>query len=104
MASSEFPLRTNNELVRILNILNGSNEIEILMKMFPERVKYSWKVRNNKLYNTLETKSDPPHGYRIVKGLAFIVVTRAFVQHVLNDPKSIDLLKWGEDTFSPDEW
>lgn len=104
MASSEFPLRTNNEMSRILSIFNGSNEIEVLKNMFLERIKYSWTVRGNKMSNTFEKKTQPPHGYHIMKGLAFVIVSRQFTEYIISEQKPLDLLKWAEDTFSPDEW
>lgn len=44
LASTEFPLRTNYELTKILHMFNGANDIEVMTKFQIERVKYSWKV------------------------------------------------------------
>lgn len=44
LASSEFPLRTNYELTKILHMFNGANDIEVMTKFQIERIKYSWKV------------------------------------------------------------
>ena len=104
MASSEFPLKTNYELTRILNVYNGTNEVEIIKNINPRRVSSSWKLIKGKLEITNETKSEPPHGFRIVKGSAYCILSRSFVEYVLTSKKANDLLKWAEDTYSPDEW
>lgn len=69
-------------------------------------MKISWyeNKQKNKLIKTNRTKSSPPHGFKIVKGYAYCVLHRSFVEYALSDIKPRDLLKWGEDTWSPDEW
>lgn len=106
MASSEFPLRTNYELTRILDVYNGSNEIEIIKRVIATRVNYRWveDVSSNKMVRTNSTKMPTPHGYRLVKGYAYVVLSRGFVEYALNNRKAVDLLQWGRDTWSPDEW
>ena len=92
-------------MTRILNIFNGSDKIEVIKNTLFERIKYSWVVRGNKMYITFEKKTHPPtHGYHIKKGLAFVRVSRQFAEYVTSEQKPLDLLKWAEDTFSPDEW
>lgn len=105
-ASTEFPLRTFQEMNRILKMYNGSNEIEIIKKFSTNRVNLKWKVdlEKKKLYSTNETKSLVPHDYKIVKGYAYVVMSRKFVEYALNDQKAKDLLDWSKDTWSPDEW
>lgn len=70
------------------------------------RIKYSWKeiVETNQIIKTNITKSNPPHAFVMAKGSAYCVLHRKFVEYVVRDPKANDLLKWGQDTFSPDEW
>lgn len=106
MASTEMPLRTNYELTRILDVYNGSNEVEIIKSISPNRIKYEWiedKVEG-KLTMTNKTKSAVPHGYKIVKGYAYCLLARRFVEYAIFDPKAKDLLEWSKDTWSPDEW
>ena len=103
-ASTEFPLRTNNEMKKILRVYNGSNEIEIIKKFSLNRIKIKWISKNNRLISTNETKTDPPHKYKIVKGYAFVVISRKFAKYVLYDKKAKDLLEWSKDSWSPDEW
>lgn len=104
MASSEFPLRTSYELTRILHVYNGSNEIEIIKRTIPSRINFKWIEKNDELVKTNLSKTAPPHGYRIVKGYAYVVLARDFVEYAIRDKRAIDLLEWGRDTWSPDEW
>lgn len=106
LASSEFPLRTNYELTRILMIYNGSNEIEIIKKISPNRIKYKWyeSKEKKKMIMTNTSKPNPPHDYKIVKGYAYCVLSRKFIEYALKDQRAKDLLEWGKDTWSPDEW
>ena len=104
LASSEFPLRTNYELARIFNMYNGTNEIPMWPNFDRQRVDFVWEVRNGSMKRTERRKSSPPHGYTIYKGLVYCVLSRAFVTYALTDKHAIDLLEWGADTYSPDEW
>jgi hypothetical protein len=106
MAGSEFPLRTNYELVRILKKFNGSNVIEIQKKMNWSRVKKSWifHLNSERPANTNKNKIDPPHNFTIIKNSAYNVFHRNFLKYALFDKKAIDLLDWANDTYSPDEW
>jgi hypothetical protein len=103
MASSEFPLRTNYELVKILKMYNGSNEIEILNAL-SHRTKYIYKVDyNGQLKSTNSTKSKPPHNYTIRKGSAYGVFSYKFIEYVLTNKQTNDFINWINDTYSPDE-
>ena len=104
MASSEFMLKTNYELTRILQIYNGTNEVEIKKLAETNRINYSWKEVNGELESTNRTKTPPPHNYKIVKGSAYCVLSREFVEKTLKNQNARDLLAWGADTYSPDEW
>ena len=106
MASSEFPLRTNYELTRILTAYNGSNEIEIVKNIYPNRIKYRFieDAEKNLVLETNDLKTDPPHNFTIAKGYAFCVISRNFAEYAIWDDNVKDLLEWGKDTFSPDEW
>ena len=110
LASSEFPLRTNYELVKILHMFNGANDIEWITNFQRERVEYIWivKRRSNSsqeyLVRTKRRKAPTSHNYTIVKGLAYCSFSNKFVKYVLTNRYAVDLLKWSEDTYSPDEW
>lgn len=110
LPSQAYPLKTNAEIVKILKIYNGSNDIEGITgtRMLPERYQYSYHVvtSNNKrvIENTYRKKTPPPHNIQIVKGSAYGVFSRAFVQFVMTDGRVQDFKKWLEDTNSPDEY
>jgi hypothetical protein len=110
LASSEFPLRTNYEMTRILHMFNGANDIEVMNRFQRERVEYAWVVRKRAspykeyLVRTNRVKSPVPYNYTIVKGIAYCMFSVKFVKYVLTEQTAIDLLKWSQDTYSPDEW
>jgi len=111
LASSEFPLRTNYELARILSLFNGANDIEVISGQLPrERVSHRWLVRRHpstgreSLFKSNETKSAVPHNFTLVKGLAYCSFSRQFVDFAIRSPYARNLLQWARDTYSPDEW
>ncbi|RNA41305.1 beta-1-3-galactosyl-O-glycosyl-glyco beta-1-6-N-acetylglucosaminyltransferase 3-like, partial [Brachionus plicatilis] len=110
MASSEFPLRTNYELAKILHMFNGANDIEVMTNFPLIRVQYIWKPKrssnssNEYMVRTKRLKTPIPHNFTIVKGLAYCSFSRKFIEYALNNVYARNLLKWSEDTYSPDEW
>lgn len=105
VAGQAFPLRTNLELVRILKLYNGYNDIEALYhRMIKKRINFEWIENEDKgMVNTGRKKLPPPHDIEIVRGSAYGVFSRGFVEFVLTDQKAKDLLEWSKTTFSPDE-
>ena len=110
LASTEFPLRTNYELTRILSIFNGANDIEWMTHFQKERVLNSWYIRKiinsseEILVNSRKLKTPTPHNFTIVKGLAYCSFSRKFVEYALFNQYAKNLLEWSRDTYSPDEW
>ncbi|OWF44638.1 beta-1,3-galactosyl-O-glycosyl-glycoprotein beta-1,6-N-acetylglucosaminyltransferase-like [Mizuhopecten yessoensis] len=89
LTGQEFPLRTNAELVRILKVYNGTNDLEGTVKRAnPGR----W-----------EKVGDPPGGIRPLKGSVHITVNRGFVDYVLHNQTAIDFLNWTRGIDFPDE-
>ncbi|KAK3585377.1 hypothetical protein CHS0354_004657 [Potamilus streckersoni] len=110
MASSELPLKTNSELVQILKVFNGSNDIhEVLSLRIFERFEnkhftfINEKTRTGYMIHTEKKKEDPPFDLVITKGNAYNIFSRAFVEFALTDEIAIDLLGWSADTLTPDE-
>ena len=87
MAGDEFPLKTNYEMVRILNVYNGINDVQILNS-------------HHERYSMLEP---PPHNYSIRKGSNSAVLSREFVGYVLKNDKVQDLIRWSKGMHIPDE-
>ncbi len=110
LASTEFPLRTNYELVRLLSLFNGANDIEVISQNFPkDRIRKRWIIKKKPsgkeyLQMTKENKTSVPHNFTIVKGIAYCSFSRRFIDYALNSLYSRNLLDWAKDTYSPDEW
>ncbi|XP_032807471.2 beta-1,3-galactosyl-O-glycosyl-glycoprotein beta-1,6-N-acetylglucosaminyltransferase-like [Petromyzon marinus] len=101
----DFPIKTNLEMVRALRTLNGKNSMESLHTPRDKTVRWEihHEIVDGELHATHVRKSPPPIPTPMFSGNAYIVVTRAFVEHVLSDPTARALIEWEKDTFSPDE-
>ncbi|ELU16181.1 hypothetical protein CAPTEDRAFT_39950, partial [Capitella teleta] len=103
-AAMAFPLKTNAELVQILKIYNGSNDIEGMhRRVLSRRFRSEWIVVNDHLEKSGLNNTDPPHGIKIIRGSAYGVFSRPFVHYVIVNQKAVDLLEWSKKTYSPDE-
>lgn len=51
-----------------------------------------------------QNKAPPPFGIPILSGGAYIVVNSGFVRAVLEDSKVLALIRWDNETWSPDEF
>ncbi|XP_030046259.1 beta-1,3-galactosyl-O-glycosyl-glycoprotein beta-1,6-N-acetylglucosaminyltransferase 3 [Microcaecilia unicolor] len=102
---TDFPIKTNAEIVRALKVLNGKNSLE---SEKPSQVKKQrWQFHHeisNSVIRTNIQKSPPPVSSPIFSGNAYFVVTRGFVRHIFENPDVQRLLEWGKDTYSPDEY
>ncbi|XP_062246239.1 beta-1,3-galactosyl-O-glycosyl-glycoprotein beta-1,6-N-acetylglucosaminyltransferase 3-like [Platichthys flesus] len=101
---TDFPIKTNGEMVKILKILNGRNSIET--EMTPDYKKARWQYHHivtDSVIRTDEMKSPPPISSPMFTGNAYFVVSRDFVTHVMQDTEVQKLLEWSKDTYSPDE-
>lgn len=56
------------------------------------------------MVRTKRLKTEVPHNYTIVKGITYCSFSRKLIEYVLTNQNAKDLLKWSEDTYSPDEW
>ncbi|TDH09561.1 hypothetical protein EPR50_G00088790 [Perca flavescens] len=101
---TDFPIKTNGEMVQALKALNGRNsmESEATNDYKKSRWQYHFNVTNT-VIRTDVRKSPPPISSPMFTGNAYIVVTRAFVEHVMQDREVQQLLEWERDTYSPDE-
>jgi hypothetical protein len=108
MAGDEFPLKTNYELVKILKMYNGSNEVQIINKRYLNyRFEYIYGIKLEGLYKnvrpTMLKKSPPPHNYSIMKGYTYAILSREFSSYILTNEKVRDLIEWSKDMINPDE-
>ncbi|CAD5111198.1 unnamed protein product [Dimorphilus gyrociliatus] len=107
-AGTAFPRMTNYEMVQVLNIYNGANDVEGLFdRPIRSRFEDEWieVIEDNKsfLKKTGKKNPPPPDGTKIVRGSAYAIFSRNFVHYIINDEKSIRLLEWSRKTWSPDE-
>lgn len=89
LTGQEFPLRTNFELVQILTAFNGANDVSGTRK------------RANK--GRWRSAGKPPHNTIPAKGSVHVALSRAFVDFMLHDRRSLDILEWAKKVGIPDE-
>lgn len=101
---TDFPIKTNREMVEALKALKGRNsmESEITNDYKKGRWQYHHNVTDTVQFTNVK-KSPPPISSPMFSGNAYFVVTRAFVKHVMQDREVQKLLEWEKDTYSPDE-
>lgn len=106
-AAQSFPLQTPEDMVRILKIYNGSNDIEGIHgpRVIRYRFESEWEERTETMSvnQTGKANKPAPHDLDIVRGSAFGAFSRKFVEFLLSDRRSLDLLEWSKKTYSPDE-
>ena len=105
LCGQDFPLKTNAEMVAKLRGLMPFNSVESISMPLGKmgRYEYIHTVTQNALAKTVRKKLPPPHGMRLFAGSAYVVVTREFVQWVMENSTVRDILDWSKDTYSPDE-
>lgn len=101
---TDFPIKTNREMVNVLKSLNGRNSME--SEHTNEYKKGRWLYQYNvtdQVFRTQLKKSPPPISTPMFTGNAYFVVKRDFVAHVMRDRMVQQLMEWEKDTYSPDE-
>ncbi|XP_070762806.1 beta-1,3-galactosyl-O-glycosyl-glycoprotein beta-1,6-N-acetylglucosaminyltransferase 3 [Enoplosus armatus] len=101
---TDFPIKTNREMVQALKALKERNTME--SEATNGYKKGRWQYHHNVTDTVIRTnvrKSPPPISSPMFSGNAYIVVTRAFVKHVMRDREVQIFLEWERDTHSPDE-
>lgn len=123
IAASDYPLRSNLEIVRYLDSLQGKSDVETLARKDEWKYQYSFRnaeplklvktgqcvkyFENNRLEldcSTLPLKGDPPHGLFVHKGSFSAALERQFVLYLLYDRVALDYLHWLDDVYIPDEY
>ncbi|KAK3589241.1 hypothetical protein CHS0354_008303 [Potamilus streckersoni] len=89
LTGQEFPLRTNYELVKILLVYDGANDI--------------MGGPTSKWQNRWAGAGTPPHGIRPMKGGTHILANRDFVDFLVNNRIAQDVYNWTKYTIIPDE-
>ena len=107
-AALAFPLRTVEETVKILRAYNGANDVEGIFgrRVHRGRFENEWLESTDKrtLRKTGRLNPKPPHNIDIVRGSAYAVFSRRFVEFIVRDKRARDLREWSRRTWSPDEF
>ncbi|KAG9341266.1 hypothetical protein JZ751_019707 [Albula glossodonta] len=101
---TDFPIKTNAEIVQSLKLLNGRNSME--SEETNGYKKGRWQYHYNVTHGVQRTalkKDPPPISTPMFSGNAYFVVTRQFVQHLFENEVVRSLIEWEKDTYSPDE-
>ncbi|TRZ18889.1 hypothetical protein HGM15179_008219 [Zosterops borbonicus] len=101
---TDFPIKTNAEIVRALQVLQGQNSVESEKPSAykEQRWQYHYEVGQT-ISRTAQKKLPPPHGSPMFTGSAYNAVTREFVQYIFENPTAQKFLEWSKDSYSPDE-
>ncbi|XP_064598750.1 beta-1,3-galactosyl-O-glycosyl-glycoprotein beta-1,6-N-acetylglucosaminyltransferase 3-like [Liolophura sinensis] len=106
LAGQEFPLRSNREIVEMLTLMNGTNDIEVGKYVRGLRWRYLSRVIPDieKGFRFDGQKLDKLGlNVTLYKGSAYGAFSRKFVQFVLSDSRVQRLRHWLADTFAPEE-
>lgn len=105
LAGTEFPLKTNLEMVHILKLLNGSNDIEQypFPYKFDYRVDYQYMITGNSTVPSGRNKDPFVPQVDLQKGSSYNLFSRAFIEWVLKDDFAQRFITWSKDTMAPDE-
>lgn len=101
---TDFPIKTNAEMVQSLKHLNGKNSME--SEITNSNKKLRWEYHHNVTKNVIRTsikKTRPPIDTPMYSGNAYFVVTREFVEYLFSNPVIQNFIEWEKDTYSPDE-
>ncbi|KAJ8417294.1 hypothetical protein AAFF_G00285210 [Aldrovandia affinis] len=102
---TDFPIKTNAEIVQVLKLLDGRNNME--SEETSEYKKGRWQYHHNVTGTVIRTavrKHPPPIRTPMFSGNAYFVVTREFARHLFENEEVQSLLEWAKDTYSPDEF
>ncbi|KAI4872096.1 hypothetical protein NFI96_008996 [Prochilodus magdalenae] len=101
---TDFPIKTNAEMVRSLKQLNGRNSME--SEATNGYKKQRWVYHHNVTTGVIRTnimKSPPPIRTPMFSGNAYFVVSREFVEYLFKSQEILNFIEWEKDTYSPDE-
>ncbi|XP_002732311.1 beta-1,3-galactosyl-O-glycosyl-glycoprotein beta-1,6-N-acetylglucosaminyltransferase 3-like [Saccoglossus kowalevskii] len=104
LSELDFPLKTNFEIVQILKVFEGMNDIASFRdNNFAFRQEYAFKQTKEHVETSDIRKRSPPRNLTIYKGEPNYSLSRNFVQFVQSSEISHQLFDWLSDTSCPDE-
>ena len=105
LTGQEFMLKTNEELIKYLQSLDGRNDIE--SNEFPpeyqKRFRRVHKIGKESVYITNLQKQPLHINIDLRKGSAYGMFSREFVDFVLDHVVVKVFMKWLQDTYAPEE-
>nr|XP_033782812.1 beta-1,3-galactosyl-O-glycosyl-glycoprotein beta-1,6-N-acetylglucosaminyltransferase [Geotrypetes seraphini]XP_033782820.1 beta-1,3-galactosyl-O-glycosyl-glycoprotein beta-1,6-N-acetylglucosaminyltransferase [Geotrypetes seraphini]XP_033782829.1 beta-1,3-galactosyl-O-glycosyl-glycoprotein beta-1,6-N-acetylglucosaminyltransferase [Geotrypetes seraphini]XP_033782838.1 beta-1,3-galactosyl-O-glycosyl-glycoprotein beta-1,6-N-acetylglucosaminyltransferase [Geotrypetes seraphini] len=106
LCGMDFPIKTNQEIVEKLKTLKGENSLET--ERMPLHKEIRWKKQHEIVDGVVKNmgidKDGPPLQIKIFSGSAYFVVSRKFVECVLENTNIEKFIEWAKDTYSPDEY
>ena len=105
LVGQDFPLYDNKQIVKALQGLNNTNNIESfpMPKHELSRTKFVYIFENHRIVSTNKPKGPPPHNISIFKGSTHIIAIREFVEFVLHSQIGKDFYEFLKDSKIPDE-
>ncbi|XP_070173258.1 beta-1,3-galactosyl-O-glycosyl-glycoprotein beta-1,6-N-acetylglucosaminyltransferase-like [Littorina saxatilis] len=105
LAGQEFPLRTNLEMVRILKMLNGTNDIESMPipARYKMRITHKYEIVKDKMRNSSFPKEPPTFKAEIRKGTQYSAFSKGFVAAVFKDKVAATIMEYFNNTLYPEE-
>ena len=103
LVGQDFPLYDNKQIVKALQGLNNTNNIESFPKKKSLRTKFVYILKENKNKRTNKPKGPPPHNITICKGSTHIIAIREFVEFALHGQIGKDFYEFLKDSQIPDE-
>ncbi|XP_063396246.1 beta-1,3-galactosyl-O-glycosyl-glycoprotein beta-1,6-N-acetylglucosaminyltransferase-like [Mytilus trossulus] len=105
LTGQEFPLKTNLEIVKILQRLNGANDIESYEYPFIMQQRYTKEhvIKGNSIHKTKNLKHSFIKRFQMSKGSAYGAFSKPFVDFILTDNIARMFLKWLNGTYAPEE-
>ena len=102
LTGQEFPLKTNNELVDILQKLKGKSIVKGRYAS-KQRLRGRYLYVHRGIMRTNELKQPFPGNFTFYKGSTYVVLSKAFVNFILHDKLARDFLEWVNNTGKPEE-
>ena len=107
LCGKELPLRTNAEIVSILEPLNGTSSVELVGEDGMDEHKFKWKWVLNTLNGWITEKDTPlppiPHDLKVYKSWAYVALSLQFVEHLLCSPVGRELRLYMRNVRIPEE-
>lgn len=98
---NDFPLRTNDEMIRIFQIFNGSQDSELSTAQSERYVKEVHEGVGD--WETNIRKPLPPGHFVPYKGSMAVSLSRRFVEFVFRNPAAQKLYRWSNTTMMAEE-